>query len=174
MKYNFFIISLLYLLISGCSMDNENIPTLVVGQEFTNSAVRVISIDTFDVELTTFKFDSIITSNTNRILLGQYEDLYLGRIRSSSYFELNGSNFNIDDEAVIDSVGLILGYDKYFYNDTTSVSTIDIHVLTDFLKSDDDAFYNTSNVPYNQTPVTTFEYYPEPNKDSLYVQLPTN
>src|SRR5690606_4939474 len=102
------------------------------------------------------------------------EDLYLGRIRSSSYFELNGSNFNIDDEAVIDSVGLILGYDKYFYNDTTSVSTIDIHVLTDFLKSDDDAFYNTSNIPYNQTPVTTFEYYPEPNKDSLYVQLPTN
>ena len=166
------IISLFLTLITSCSSDTQEIPTLVVGQEFTNSEVRVISIDTFDVELTTFKFDSIITSN--RILLGQYEDAYFGRIRSSSFFELNSSNFNIDDDAVIDSVGLVLGYDKYFYNDTTKLSTIEIHVLTDFLKSDDDAFYNTSNVPYSPTPTATFQYYPEPNADSLYVSLPLN
>lgn len=151
----------------------QDMPTLVVGQEFTTSEVRVISIDTFDVELTTFKFDSIITSNNNRILLGQYEDVYFGKTISSSFFELIGSNFNIDDEAVIDSVGLILGYDKYFYNDTTKVNTINVHVLTDFLKSDDQAFYNTSNVPYNQISTTTFQYYPEFSRDSLYIPLPT-
>ena len=174
MKNNGIIISFLFLLILSCSIDMQDMPTLVVGQDFTNSEVRVISIDTFDVELTTFKFDSIMTSSTNRVLLGQYEDSYFGKIRSSSFFELNGSNFNIHDDAVIDSVGLVLGYDNYFYGDTTKVSTIKIHVLTDFLKSDDNAFYNTSNVPYNPTSTMSFQYYPEPTTDSLYIPLPIN
>ena len=167
-------LSFLFLSLASCSVDMQDMPTLIVGEEFTNSEVRVIKIDTFDVELSTFKFDSIITSNTNRILLGQYQDAYFGRIRSSTYFELNGGGFNFDKDAVIDSIGLVLGYDRYFYSDTTKLSTINIHVLTDFLKTKDEAFYNTSEVPYNQTPTATFKYYPEPNRDSLYIPLPLN
>jgi len=174
MKKNGLIILALSLLLMSCSTDVQEIPTLVVGQEFTNSKVRVISIDTFDVSLTTFKFDSIQTSGTNRVLVGQYTDEYFGKTRSAGFIEMNGSNFYIDSEAVIDSVGLILGYDNYFYNDTTRISTINVHVLKDFLKSDDPVFYNTSNIPYNQIPTATFKYHPEPNRDSLYIPLPKN
>lgn len=174
MKNSALLISLLFLLLASCSIDMEDMPTLIVGEEFTNSKVRVIKIDTFNVELSTFKFDSLSTSSTNRLLVGQYEDDYFGRIKSSSFFEFNASFFDIDTDAVIDSVGLILGYDKYFYSDTTKISTINIHVLTDFLKTDDEAFFNTSKIPYNQTPAATFEYYPSPNRDSLYIPLPLN
>ncbi len=175
MKYNSLIKLVLSIsIISSCSVDMQDLPTLVLGQDFSNSKVRVISIDTIDVELTTFKFDSIITSGTDRLLLGQYEDAYFGKTRSASFFELNASNFYIDKDAEIDSVGLILGYDRYFYSDTTKLSTLNIHVLTDFLKSDDKVFYNTSNIPYNQISTAVFQYYPEPNRDSLYIPLPIN
>ncbi|WP_417873581.1 DUF4270 family protein [Xanthomarina gelatinilytica] len=161
-------------LTSSCSVETEDIPKLVVGQDFTNTSVRVISIDTFDVELSTFKLDSLVTSGTNRLLLGQYEDEYFGRIKSSTYFELNASNFSIHEDAELDSVGLILGYDSYFYNDTTNLSRIKVHSLTDFLKPDESEFYNTSEVPFNTNEITTFEFYPEPNRDSIYIPLPVN
>ena len=166
----FSIIVILMIMIS-CSTDTEE-ETLLAGEDFTSTNIRVLSIDTFSVQLSTMKFDSITTSGGDRLLAGKYIDEDMGIINSSAYFQLNTYLFFIDNEAVLDSVGLTLGYDNYYYNDTTQVSTLNIHKLIDKMSTEDSYFYNTSETAYESTPLATKTFMPTPNKDSLYVTLP--
>lgn len=167
-------VSLLILCLSiiiGCSGPDE-IPTLTVGEDFTNTNIRVISIDTLEVSMSTMKFDSIVTSNSSRILFGRYEDENFGNVKASSYFELTSSSFFIDVEAVLDSVGLVLSYDNYFYNDTTQTITINVHELLNRMDSEDGSLYNTTEFDYEPIALNTLDFLPEPSRDSLYVPLP--
>ncbi len=162
-------------MVVACSTDPEE-DSLLAGEDFTGTNIRVYSIDTFTVQLSTMKFDSITTSDAgdSRLLIGQYNDDDMGIIKSSAYFQLNPSSYYIDNDAILDSVGINLDYDTYYYNDTTQVSTINIHKLTEKMDTDDnDAYYyNTTETSYETTPLMSKNYYPTPNKDSLYVTLP--
>ncbi len=177
-KFIYFLIVLLVVL--ACSVDASDIPTLEVGQDFTTSNVRVLVLDTFSVKLSTFKFDSINTSNSERLLVGKYSDDYLGIIESNSYFELTAAAtenstapYALPTDATLDSVALILGYDRYFYNDTTLVSHINVHLLNEEVEPDEDAFFNTSELEYDSMPLVSRRYRPEPfDEDSLHISLP--
>ncbi len=158
----------------SCSQVSDEDPTLIVGEDFTNTSIRVLSIDTFSVELSTMKFDSIVTSDAERLLVGKYTDDFFGEVTTSSYFRLINLDYSLPEDAELDSVGLVLGYDSYFYNDTTIVSKINVHKLIDELESDDIEFYNTTEITYDSTPLVSIDYYPEPNRDSLYMTLPFN
>ncbi|WP_299364119.1 DUF4270 family protein [Winogradskyella sp.] len=160
------------IVVFGCSNSEDEAPTLIVGQDFTSTSVRVLSIDTFTVSLSTIKFDSIITEGNERLLLGQYNDEFFGKVTASPYFRVSSINYTIDEEAELDSIGLILGYDTYFYNDTTLTSTIEVYKLIDELEPDELNFYNTTEIAHEATPLVSFEYRPEPNRDSVYVTLP--
>ncbi|MBQ4819430.1 DUF4270 family protein [Aquimarina sp. MMG016] len=171
MKPTIHILLILILLIS-CA-ERDDIPTLEVGQDFTDSDVRIISIDSFTVELSTYKFDSINTSSTNRILIGQYKDEIFGVTRAESYMELTSTNYSIPDDAELDSIALILNYDRYFYNDTTKISSIQVHLLKDELRPEDDVFYNTSREVFEEIPVASKNFFPEPtDEDSLHISIP--
>lgn len=163
----------LFVLILACSIDTSEIPTLEVGQDFADSNVRVILLDTFTVAVSTMRFDSIITSGTNRILVGQYKDSFFGNVKASSFLELSPPLYDLPSDAELDSVGLVLGYDRYFYSDTTRTSHLNIHLLLDDLRTDDDIFYNTSKIPFDSIPLITQIYLPEPqDEDSLFIKLP--
>ena len=165
----------LILVITGCSIDSSDFPTLEVGQDFVNSNVRLLVIDTFTVKLSTLKFDSINTSSSNRLLVGQYFDDYVGKVSSSAYFELSPQNYRLPEDAELDSVALILGYDRYFYNDTTLVSRIQVHQLSEDVESDEDIFYNTSKLKYDSVPLVIRNYRPEPfDEDSLHISIPND
>lgn len=169
----FFSILLLVFFLGACNQEENEIPILEIGDEFTDSNVRIISIDTFEVALSTFKFDSIITSNPKRLLVGQYDDPDFGKVAASSYFEMISLSYSIDNEAVLDSVALILGYDQYFYNDTTQVGRLQVHRLRDDVKPDEDFFFNTTEIDYDPFPIAVKQYRPEPfDEDSLHVTLP--
>ncbi len=160
-------------LIFSCSFEDREVPTLEVGQDFTNSNVRVVTIDTFRVKLTTFKFDSINTSSSDRLLVGKYQDAIFGTVSSESYFELSSIDYTIPQDAVLDSIALILGYDGYFYNDTTQLTQIDVHRLLEDVKPEDNVFFNTSRLQYDSIPLVSRLYLPEPlGKDSLHIQIP--
>ncbi|TAI47199.1 DUF4270 family protein [Flagellimonas allohymeniacidonis] len=164
---------LLFVFVLACSTDTSDIPTLEVGQDFADSNVRLVSIDTFTVEVSTFRFDSIITSGTDRVLVGQYQDSFFGKVRSSSFFELSTSDYNLPDDAELDSIGLVLGYNTYFYNDTLALSEINVHLLNDEVRIRDDFFYNTSTIAFDSIPLQTITFTPEPiDEDSLYIPLP--
>ncbi|WP_235047052.1 DUF4270 family protein [Winogradskyella psychrotolerans] len=159
------------MVIISCSTDAED-ANLVAGEDFTGTNIRVLSIDTFSVKLSTMKFDSITTSTSDRLLVGKYQDNDMGIVNTSTYIQISPSSFYLDNDAVLDSVGLVLGYDTYYYNDTTQVATLNIHKLTDKMSSDDTYFYNTTETAYETTPLTSKTYFPTPSKDSVFVTLP--
>ncbi|MEL6811836.1 MAG: DUF4270 family protein [Bacteroidota bacterium] len=163
----------LFIAIVACSSPEE-IPTFVVGEDLSESNVRILSIDTFDLELSTFKFDSIVTSGSDRLLVGRYLDSAFGTVESSAFLELGGATFEIPEEGELDSIALILGYDRYFYSDTTTLAQINVHRVTDDIKPDDvGAFFNTTEIPYQSLPIITRNFKPRPlGEDSLHISLP--
>jgi len=168
-QLSFFILLGCLSLVFNCS--SEEITSLSVGEDFTSTNIRVLSIDTFSVKLSTMKFDSLVTSGQERLLLGQYNDEYMGFVKASSYLRVHPTTYYMDDDAVLDSIGLILGYDQYFYNDTTQTSTISVHKLEEKLTSENGYLYNTSSFNYNTSSLGSLTFEAEPNSDSLYIAL---
>ena len=62
--------------------------TLQIGEDYVDSNTKVYFIDTLTVKAATFQFDSLVVSNTNRLLIGAYSDSVFGKINSKSYLLL--------------------------------------------------------------------------------------
>ncbi|MDY0781432.1 DUF4270 family protein [Tenacibaculum sp. IB213877] len=164
----FFIISL-YIFIS-CTSETNYYP---VGNNFIDTDINIKVIDTFLIKAGTFKFDSLVTSNTNRLLTGTIINDDFGKLTSQPYFQLSLSNFSIPDNAVYDSIGFVLNYDTYFYGDTTKTQTYKIHRVLETVKHDDGSFYNTSGLEFDSESLGQIQFTPRPNKssDSLYIPI---
>jgi hypothetical protein len=170
-KYLWFLCPLLGTLIA-CSED-LNGSDFLAGDQFTDSNLRVVFTDTLSVETSTMKFDSIITSQATRILVGSYSDPIFGKIRAASYFQLVPSGYTIDSEAEFDSIVMFLTPDNYFYNDTLQTNTIHIKRVTERLRPNEgDSFYNTSSVAFGANDLGVLEYRPRPMvADSLEIRM---
>lgn len=180
MKY---IVSLLLFiaLFTSCQTDNLD-GDFVVGSEYLSINNKVLLIDTLTVNVSTINFDSLVTSNQSRILIGNYTDPILGKVKSDSYFELTPTSYNLgssssDTQTInykFDSIAVILKYDRYYYGDTTKAQTINIHQLTQKVKhsEEDSNFYNNSSLNYNSNSIGTKTFYPRPiGKDSINIQI---
>ncbi|UOY08976.1 DUF4270 domain-containing protein [Muricauda sp. SCSIO 64092] len=171
---------ILFFCVVACSFDSGEIPTLEVGQDFVDSNVRLIVLDTFELTMSTFKFDSINTSSSNRLLFGKFLDDYFGTVESRAFFELVSSDaasdsnaYDISSDAELDSVALILGYDDYFYQDTTKVIHLNVHKLLEEVVPEEGVFYNTSSLSFDSIPLIVKAFLPEPlDEDSLHISLP--
>jgi hypothetical protein len=179
MKYIVF--PLLFIaLFTSCQTDNLE-GDFVVGSDYLSVNNKVLLIDTLTVNVSTINFDSLVTSNQSRILLGNYTDPILGKVKSESYFELTPNTYTLgsstDTETInyaFDSIAMILKYDRYYYGDTTKVQTINIHQLTQKVKHsvDDTNFYNNSALTYSSNSIGTKTFYPKPiGKDSINIQM---
>jgi hypothetical protein len=169
------------LLIASCDSDTDA-GEFVVGADYLAVKNKVISIDTVTIDVSTVKFDPLVTSNESRILVGNYDDPLFGKVKADSYFQVSTSTFNLysqdsDTDAreyVFDSIAMILKYDDYYYADTTKVQTLNIHrVLKKFMPNTEEvSFYNNSALDYNSTSLGTITYKPKPiGKDSVNVKL---
>ncbi|NOS56263.1 MAG: DUF4270 family protein [Cyclobacteriaceae bacterium] len=153
--------------------------------------MRTVFVDTFSVVTSTILVDSLPTTGTNQLMLGRYQDAYLGKVSASTYFQVGYSgSFAPDRNSSYDSIGLVLPYSKYFYGDTTQTQTIQIHQMTSiprlrsplpyrtdanvsfFVAATQSAIYNTSQANFNPVPITTVNVKFSPNRDSLYLKLP--
>jgi Domain of unknown function (DUF4270) len=154
----------------------------VVGSDYLAVNNKVILIDTLTVDMSTINFDSLVTSNQSRILIGNYEDPIYGKIKSNSYFQLASASYALNNSGsdtevtnfVFDSISMILKYDNYYYGDTTKVQTFDIHRLTQRVKpnTDDNNFYNNSTLSYSDESLGTISYKPRPvEKDSINIKM---
>lgn len=123
--------------ILSCGTDTDA-GEFVVGSDYLALNNKVVLIDTVTVDMSTINFDSLVTSSQNRILVGSYDDAVFGKVKSDSYFQLTSETYTLnsggsDTETtnyVFDSIAMILKYDNYYYGDTTTVQTFDIHRLT--------------------------------------------
>jgi Domain of unknown function (DUF4270) len=179
--HKFILMLFLGLTVISCGTDSDA-GEFVVGSDYLAIGNKVILIDTLTVEMSTINFDSLVTSNQNRILVGNYEDPIYGKVKSNSYFQLSGESYVLkssgsDTETtnyVFDSIAMILKYDNYYYGDTTKVQTFDIHRLTQRVKpnTDDYSFYNNSALSYSGESLGTISYKPRPTeKDSINVKM---
>ncbi len=173
-KSKFFILILTFVAFFVACTEDET-TSLVVGQDFTDTNIRVLEIDTFDVKMSTMKFDRIPTSNSTRLLFGKYTDPNFGEVTATSYFRLSGTTYVLPEEASLNRVELVLIYDDYFYNDTTQVLNLNLHKLTDDIEpqEDDVDLYNITEIPFEATPILSESFEPRIGRDSLTIELPT-
>ncbi len=166
---------LLPLLIFIISCTNDDLLQITTGDNFINSQTSVVVIDSFTVNLSTVMIDSIPTSGSGSLLIGKYADDYLGIISSHSYFKLNNPNSTeINDDAVYDSLKLVLKYNGDSYGDTLQPQTFRVHRVLDEIEpnGNDTYLYNTSSFEYDETPLGSSTFYPKPNtKDTITIKL---
>ncbi|MEL4307549.1 DUF4270 family protein [Joostella sp. CR20] len=168
----FFSLILLIICLASCTEDSSYDPDFNTGNSFANSQIRVIQIDTLTIETSTFKFDSLVTSNANRILVGQYKDPEFGSVKTASFFEILPNSYSIDSEATYDSIAMYLHYDNYYYNDTIQYNEIHIKRVLEKLKPEDESFYNTSKIDFDTEDLGVLSYRPRPMEaDTLEIKI---
>ncbi|EJG00269.1 DUF4270 family protein [Flavobacterium sp. F52] len=179
--HKFILILLFVLSLFSCGTDTDT-GEFTVGSDYLALSNKVIMIDTVTVEMSTINFDSLVTSNMSRILIGNYDDPIFGKVKSDSYFQLSGTNYALNSSGsdtesinyVFDSISMILKYDKYYYGDTTKVQTFDIHRLIQKVKpnTDDRSFYNNSTLSYSPESLGKISFIPRPTeKDSINIKM---
>lgn len=179
--HKFILILLFVLTLFSCGTDTDT-GEFTVGSDYLALSNKVIMIDTVTVEMSTINFDSLVTSNRSRILIGNYEDPVFGKVKSDSYFQLSTTTYALNNTGsdtqavnyVFDSISMILKYDNYYYGDTTRVQTFNIHRLTQKVKpnTDDSNFYNNSTLAYDSQSLGTISFKPRPTeKDSINIRM---
>ncbi|SNR60594.1 DUF4270 family protein [Hymenobacter mucosus] len=164
------VLGLLVLLLASCEEPSDVGSELVV-----DTTTGTLFVDTLTVRTSTVLVDSVVTSTSSYLLLGQYQDNRLGTITARSYLRLGlgGTTFEPDVSAVYDSVVLLLPTDTYRYGDTTKVQHLAVHRLREPLRPNT-KYYAFNTVGYNATPLVTQAFRARPNLTTLRVPLPAS
>ncbi len=161
-------------LVYSCT-DEDNLPSFSIGGNFIKSLTTIAVVDTFSVQMSTILIDSIQTSNSGSLLVGNYYDDYFGMVSSTGYFQigLNDSMY-INDKAIFDSLTLELNYTGTSFGDTLKQQTIYVYrVLEDIEENDDLLLYNTSSFYFDDNPLGSIQIIPKPNfYEKIEIRLP--
>jgi len=174
-----------------CWIGCEDPGILKADENFSKSSLRTVFVDTFSIISSTILIDSLPTSGTGQLLVGRYQDAFLGKVSASSFFQIGYQTiFSPGQISTYDSIGLVLPYSRYYYGDTTKAITINVHELSRVNKltlplpyrtGEDNSFfvspfqpalYNSSTVSFEPTPITSVAVKFSPRRDSLYIALP--
>lgn len=161
------------LLLFSCSEEND-LEMFTIGNNFISSQTHVVMVDTFSLKLSTFLIDSIPANSPGNLLVGRYNDEFFGKVSATTYFQLNIPSVNtMEEEAVFDSLMLVLKYNGLSYGDTTKQQSLLVYeVLEDIEETDDLYIYNTSSFSTAESPLGTITFTPKPNRDdSLVIRL---
>lgn len=154
---------------------NKNPGDFTLGEEYIESQTDLALIDTFSVALSTVLMDTVETSGTYKMLVGNYRDDIIGKITSNSYFQIGiPGSFDVDDDATYDSLRLAIIYNSYSFGDTTANQKISVHQLTENIEFDyDDIITGETTFDYNPEPIGSIVYTPKPNgsNDTLFIKL---
>ncbi len=112
-----------------------------IGGNLIDQATEVFMIDTFTVESSTIKLDSVKTMGFGNVLLGKYNDPYFGNVKADFFGEVNLTNTialrTIDGQKVFvefDSLVFIMYHEPNklrFIGDTLAEQTISVHRVTE-------------------------------------------
>src|ERR1043165_8723449 len=118
------------------------------GDDPENNYTRLVYTDTISVRHTTVLTDSFVTDGLSNMLIGKYQDPYLGTVDTRTFFRFNTvGSVDIPTNAVYDSLTLIFRLNHYYYGDTSLQQTINVDELSQAISlSYNDHLYNTSDV----------------------------
>ncbi|MDW7692418.1 DUF4270 family protein [Flammeovirgaceae bacterium SG7u.111] len=151
-------------------------PTQIGNDIVERELLDVVFIDTISLGMSTIIIsDSLNTANSSRHLIGYVETENIGSMQSKAYFKFQADSVENypDEDARYKYAEFELVYDGYFYHDTTQEFSLSFHAMKEELELDeDDALYNTSTFPYEQTPLGELIFKPQPRRQkSLLVPL---
>lgn len=138
-----FIISLLFsiILFTNCKKAVVNFGEQFLGDGLTD----IVKVDSFSSSLSTVYLDSFPTSNRGVIMLGGYNDAFLGRIETKSFMQFNKPSWTATNQRTYyDSIQLILKTNGTYYGDSTKLLNITVNELKDSL-----IFYEGQFVMFN-------------------------
>ncbi len=166
---------ILFLLIIVSCKDSNEFDSYTIGDDFIKSETTISIIDTFDVRLSTFMVDSMVTSNTSIGLVGNYKDDELGIVRAKNFCQLGIKEelYTVDTRDKFDSLTITMRYSGAVYGDTTKLQKINVYRLTQELKAREDGnLYNNSSFAHEATPIGSITLKPEPvNDKNLVIRL---
>jgi hypothetical protein len=181
LRANFQKLLLLFIIFISSTLLNtckENPGVFTLGEEFIESQTEINLIDTFSVNISTVILDTVVTSGTGNLLIGNYRDDIFGKITSHSYFQIGIPEiFDIENDDTYDSLNLIIRYNKYFFGDTTKDQRILVHQLTESIElNENDIITNKTSIDYNPDLIGSITFTPEPNNtmDTLFIKINDN
>ena len=149
-------------------------------------------LGTVTVRTSTVMLDSLPSSGTGKLLVGQYADPKLGVTESQIFMQMsNGTGWaQPSNTATFDSMVLILPYSGYYYGDTTATTELHVYQASEtfttyplplfwqyearhpYFTSPSGYFFNSSHVAY-ATEIGSVSFNPHPlGKDSIHIKLP--
>ncbi|MCJ8164495.1 DUF4270 domain-containing protein [Pontibacter sp. E15-1] len=162
-----------------------------VGLEVLDEDISAYYTDTVTVDVSTVLLDSVVTSGTGALLVGQYTDAIVGITAASAYVQVGlGESWTLPQDALFDSLRLVLPYSGYSYGDTTQALHLEVYSLSENISPVDlppyvgseealsyfytgTGLYNTSRTATKTAPLSTYTFRPRPtSNDSVFVPLP--
>jgi hypothetical protein len=145
-----------------------------IGKDFLAVHSNIMMIDTFTVSLSSYKYDSIPTSGAGLSLVGNYQDEDLGKVESSSYFEIGlPTSSQIAIGSTFDSLTLVLKYNGTYVGDTTAIMDMNVYQLQEaIIPRSDGLIYNSSSFNYDKNGglLGTTHFFPKP-KTGNYIEI---
>lgn len=160
-------------MLTSCNSDS-----FMMGNNYLDSEVRAVLIDTCTVRMTTVPIDSVATSGKNLLLMGSYSDTTQGKLKCTSYISFaapSSQTFPVRDAALhFDSLELRFRLNGTFMGDTTKYHKFYIHRLSNVIEvPENEKFYSNWSRPYDATPLTSFKFKPKPKGgEFIGVRLP--
>lgn len=125
------LLAVLGLVVLGASCTNTT-SDIGVGLPDANTDTGAFLIDTLTVRSSTILRDSVPSSNSPYLYVGQYTDKLVGKLTAKSAFRLSlPTGYAPDPTAVFDSITLLLKPNSYRYGDTTKTQAlVEVHKLS--------------------------------------------
>jgi len=149
-------------MITSCSSGSDD---LDMGANLLQLESTVLLVDTFSVNISTVKLDSVPTSDVDEAMIGKYYNKHTGSLEMLHYFNINMasgiSSISYSDETdIFDSLTVRMNYSHYYVGDTIQPFEMSLYHLTkeiDYIDngSSSDYLYNITSFPYDLTPLGT-------------------
>src|SRR5882762_3687128 len=144
---------------------------------FTNkSAFDISYLDSMTLKVSTVLRDSMVTSNSKRLLVGYQQDDKLGAITAQGVYQLGITGAVRLDKSNTQYIGLRLNLKKdgYWFYDTTKSQTISVYQLTKGLVSYTGSYYNTSKFSIDRSapPLGSLTFLPRPKHTTDSLEIP--
>jgi hypothetical protein len=142
-----------------------------IGSRFTEDQTQLKIVDTFRVAVSTVMTDSVATSGTGTILVGNYSDISFGKLNVISYFEPGYHYPELDASCIFDSASIALVYSGYSYGDTNELFHLNIYQLDDYIETNTNySLYNNEDVKISDVLIGSKSFYPQPSStDTVFV-----
>lgn len=172
---------LILTILAFVSCNSDGFEEHQIGSNLIDKTTEVVLVDSLKIESSTIILDSLVTSGLNTVILGSYNDEYLGKVKTEYYglIGLNGAflrstvtinNTTIKVPIQYDSLVFMAYTNGSYFGDTLKPQRLILNRINEDLELPDNetAFYAHSKFGYDETPLLDTEFYLKPVKQSKY------